>query len=170
MHCEGSNPGFSARLGKHTILTSMPSVIISLVISALGTSKQLRQCDVYTGALERPVFNGHWAYFRFSELFFFFLSFHIHTHLRKLLGHEANLTPQVLWLHRAGSPCCPLNGEEGKVQHQGYRWQIRASRRVHCGGKRWVLSQELQCCPLERGAGLFAKWTFSSQNNKKSRP
>lgn len=53
--------------------------------------------------------------------FVFKVSFHIHTHLKELLGHEANLTPQVLGLPRAGPALLPSKQErkEGKAQYQG---------------------------------------------------
>lgn len=57
---------------------------------ALGTSKQLRQCGVYTGALEKPMCNGHWAYFRFLELFFFLKEVSIFT---PILGNFWGMKP-----------------------------------------------------------------------------
>lgn len=70
-----------------------------------------------------PVCNRHQACFRLFRVYGFFglfcfvfkVSFHIHTHLKELLGHEANLTPQVLGLHRAGPALLPSKtGKEGR--------------------------------------------------------
>lgn len=97
--------------------------------------------------------------------FVFQVSFHIHTHLKEPLRHEANLAPQVLGLHRA-DPALPSK------QNRKARPRTRGTGGCTVGEKDECPLRNLGAVLSEsRGmeeVGLLVKLALSFQNNKKT--